>query len=226
MHNRSDVDVELIDHMGTEESIVRAAKVSTSDDPSLATTDVPRFIKWLYREKHGSPFENATLAFRISAPIFITRQILKYRLSSINERSGRYSQLGMEFWIPEHDRPLKQVGKTGDYQFDLLDPESFERGKVILEDLYIHSEGAYNRLLELGWAKEAARAALPLGTYSSLYMTMNLRGWLHFCHQRATDAPSHAQYEISLVADHVLEYLEELFPNVVAQFKEGGYERI
>lgn len=226
MKLRSDSDVELIDYMGTEENIVRAAKVSTQSDPEVKTTDPGRFIKWLYREKHGSPFEHAVLTFRISAPIFVTRQILKYRISSINERSGRYSLLDTEFWVPGEDRPLKQVGKTGDYEFVHLDEFSYNQGISSMIDLYAKAEETYNELLTLGWAKEAARAVLPVSTYSSLYMTMNLRNWLHFCSQRATAAPSHGQAEIAQTADKVLEHLEELFPNVVAQFKEGGYVRI
>ena len=96
----------------------------------------------------------------------------------------------------------------------------------ILKEHYHHAEKAYDLLLKNGWAKEAARAVIPTGAYSRMYVTMNLRSWLHFCAQRATEAPSHGQHEIAQVADRILEILEEHVPDVVAQFKEGGYVSI
>ena len=228
MQFRNDIVVELDDMMGSQEKIVRAAKISTKGQAvqTMQNTDTGRFIRWLIREGHGSPFEHVYFSFYLEVPIFVSRQIVKYRISSINEHSGRYSEFDMDVWYPDSNRPLKQVGKTGDYQFEDLDPELVEEGNSALEAAYSAAEEAYNTLLGLGWAKEAARAVIPTGAYSRMYVTMNLRSWLHFCAQRATEAPSHGQYEIGQVADKVLDIMEEHVPDVVAQFKEGGYVRI
>lgn len=228
MQFRNDIVVELDDMMGSQEKIVRAAKISTKGQAvqTMQNTDTGRFIRWLIREGHGSPFEHVYFSFYLEVPIFVSRQIVKYRISSINEHSGRYSEFDMDVWYPDPSRPLKQVGKTGDYQFEDLEPELVEEGNSALEAAYSAAEEAYNTLLGLGWAKEAARAVIPTGAYSRMYVTMNLRSWLHFCAQRATEAPSHGQFEIGQVADKVLDIMEEHVPDVVAQFKEGGYVRI
>lgn len=228
MKLRDDMTVILDDYMGDQDKIVRAAKISTkgSDVQNLQNTDPGRFIRWLIREGHGSPFEHVVFSFYLEVPIFVSRQIVKYRHSSINEHSGRYSEFQMEAWVPEPSRKLQQVGKTGDYEFTDLDGELVEAGMDILKEHYHHAEKAYDLLLKNGWAKEAARAVIPTGAYSRMYVTMNLRSWLHFCAQRATEAPSHGQHEIAQVADRILEVLEEHVPDVVAQFKEGGYVSI
>lgn len=228
MKTRSDMVVELDDMMGDQEKIVRAAKISTKGQAVryMEDTDTGRFIRWLLREKHGSPFEHVYFSFYLEVPIFVSRQIVKYRHSNINEHSGRYSEFDTEFWVPDEDRPLAQVGKTGDYQFDHLSDEAEDEGMAHLMSAYLVAEEAYQDLLELGWAKEVARAVLPTSAYSRMYVTMNLRSWLHFCAQRATEAPSHGQREIAMVADKILDIMEEHVPDVVAQFKEGGYVSI
>lgn len=228
MKPRNDMTVTLDDVMGDQSSIVRAAKVSTkgADTRNMEKTDDGRFIRWLIREGHGSPFEHVVFSFYLEVPIFISRQIVKYRHSSINEHSGRYSEFDFDVWVPAEDRPLRQVGKTGDYEFTRLDDDSTELGITLLEEAYAVAERTYNSLLGLGWAKEAARAVIPTSAYSRMYVTMNLRSWLHFCAQRATESSSHGQYEIAQVADQILDILEEHVPDVVRQFKEGGYVSI
>ena len=228
MNLRSNPTVTLDDVMGDQSSIVRAAKVSTkgADTRNMEKTDDGRFIRWLIREGHGSPFEHVVFSFYLEVPIFVSRQIVKYRHSSINEHSGRYSEFDFDVWTPDEDRPLKQVGKTGEYKFEHLDPDNVDLGLTLLHDAYEVAERTYENLLGLGWAKEAARAVIPAGTYSRMYVTMNLRSWLHFCAQRATESSSHGQYEIAQVADQILDILEEHVPDVVAQFKEGGYVSI
>lgn len=228
MNLRSNPTVILDDVMGDQSSIVRAAKVSTkgADTRNMEKTDDGRFIRWLIREGHGSPFEHVVFSFYLEVPIFVSRQIVKYRHSSINEHSGRYSEFDFDVWVPDEDRPLKQVGKTGEYKFEHLDSDNVELGMSLLHGAYEVAERTYNALLGIGWAKEAARAVIPTGAYSRMYVTMNLRSWLHFCAQRATESESHGQYEIAQVADQILDILGEHVPDVVAQFKEGGYVSI
>ena len=116
MKFRSDMSVELIDSMGDEQRIVQAAQVSTKGSAATAKPN-PGLVSWLYRERHASPFEHCIMTFRIEAPIFITREILRHRLSSFNEESGRYRVLRGVFYSPSGDRNLQQVGKVGNYEF-------------------------------------------------------------------------------------------------------------
>ena len=120
---RSDATVELIDFMGTEENIVRAARVSTKGSKSKGQSADEGLIKYLYREAHGVPFESVTLQMYLEFPVFTSRQVVKHRLSSINEESGRYKEMEGVFYMTPPDRPLVQVGKTGAYEFELGRPD-------------------------------------------------------------------------------------------------------
>lgn len=228
MQTRSDVTVILDEHMGDEAKIVRAAQVSTKGHKVRIkeVTDPARFVRWLMKEKHGSPLEHVVFSFYLEVPIFVSRQIVKYRLSSINEESGRYHEFDPVGYVPAPTRPLRQVGATSEYKFEELDAEAYRKGVDVIDGLYGHSKEAYGELLDLGWAKEMARVVLPTGMYSCMFVTMNLRNWLHFLHQRAFDADSHGQYEIALVADEVGRVLAEHVPNAYAKFVEMGYPKV
>lgn len=227
---RSNMTVTLVDHMGDEKRIMDAAKISTlagaSFDEEAEQKDPARFVRWLMREGHGSPFEHPVLTFYLEVPIFVSRQIVKYRHTSINEVSGRYSELDGTLYVHDDYRPLVQTGKTGDYQFE--QGNSFQRyaarGGVM--DASEQCWDQYQLMLDDGIAKEVARMVLPVNTYSQMVVTANLRTWLHFVAQRASEAPSHGQYEIAMVADQVGLVLQEHFPNVWQEFVEGGYQSV
>lgn len=228
MKTRDSVTVVLDDHMGDEEKIVRAAQVSTKGQEVQLkrVKDPARFVRWLMEEKHGSPLEHVVFSFYLEVPIFVSRQIVKYRLSSINEESGRYHEFDPVGYIPKPERPLKQVGKTGEYKFEKLEEGNYQKGVDKVLGLYDHSKSVYGDLLDLGWAKEMARIVLPTGVYSSMFVTMNLRNWLHFLSQRAFEAPSHGQWEIALVAEQVAFEIEARVPNVYNKFIEMGYPKV
>lgn len=227
---RSDMTVKLVQHLGDETMIMNAAKISTlagaSFDESAEQKDPARFVKWLMREKHGSPFEHNLLTFYLEVPIFVSRQIVKYRHTSLNEVSGRYSVLEGTFYVPDDYRPLVQIGKTGDYQFEQGTDYQRETTWLATRNAALMCWDQYQLMLEDGIAKEVARMVLPVNTYSQMVVTANLRTWLHFVAQRASEAPSHGQYEIAMVADQVGLYIQELFPNVWQEFVEGGYQRV
>ena len=111
------MSVELIDYMGGESRIVQAAQVSTKGTVKGVQKPNPGLVSWLYRERHASPFEHCVMTFRIEAPIFVTREILRHRISSFNEESGRYRVLRGVFYSPDGSRKLKQIGKVGNYEF-------------------------------------------------------------------------------------------------------------
>lgn len=215
---RSDVTVELVDSMGTEQSIVRRARTSTLGARAEAE-EAAGLVRFLMREGHGSPFESPELEFRFEVPVFVSRQIVKHRISEINEESGRYKELEPVFYVPEEDRPVKQVGKTGDYKFVESPALNEYAGDVIADSSYAAWWG-YENLLREGVAKEVARMVLPVNIFSTMYVKMNLRGWLNFIKLRTQRYGSHAQYEVALVGEKVRDVLVEKFPVVMDQFEK------
>ena len=215
---RSDVTVELVDSMGDEQSIVRAARVSTLGKKA-AKKEAEGLIRFLMREGHSSPFESVVLTFRIEAPIFVTRQIIRHRIASVNEESGRYRELEPVFYLPGGDRPVEQVGKTGDYAF--VDNAPLNRlARRVLKYTSRVAWWGYSTLIKAGVSKEVARMCLPVSLYSSMVVTMNLRSWLNFIYLRTQRYGSHAQEEVSYVAEQVRDVLAEKFPTVLDQFEK------
>jgi thymidylate synthase (FAD) len=202
MKFRSDIVVDLIDFMGGDQKVVQAARVSTKGAESVhALEGGTGLIKYLMREGHLVPFEHSVFTFYVNAPIFVTRQLLKHRISSISEESGRYRELDGEFYVPPSDRPLVQVGKTGDYVF--TDAEEWQEAMVssaILEGSEA-AWGQYLRMLSGGVAKEVARMVLPVNLYSSLYITINAVSLMNIIRLRTMRFGSHPQFEIALLGE-------------------------
>lgn len=215
---RSVMTVEVVDSMGDEQSIVRAARVSTLGAQAEAT-EAAGLVRFLMREGHGTPFESPVLTLRIEAPVFVTRQILKHRIGSINEESGRYRELEPVFYAPGTDRPVVQVGKTGAYEFRNDGPTNQEAW-IRIQQSSMDAWDAYQEMLSGGIAKEVARMVLPVNIYSTMYVTMNLRSWLNFVSLRTLRYGSKPQYEIAEVGEKVRDILVDRFPTVMDQFEK------
>lgn len=210
---RSGMGVTLVDSMGDDTSVVRAARVSTVGANEGQGGD--RLIAFLMREKHMSPFEHATFTFLVEAPIFTVNQMVRHRIASFNIESGRYKELEPVFYVPDIERPVVQVGKTGAYEFEQDD----DAGTFVRTSLRVMSNGAwqvYEQLLAEGVAKEVARMVLPLNIYSSLYVTMNARGLMNFLSLRNEH---HAQFEIRQVAKQMEDIFAEHMPLTHAAFR-------
>jgi thymidylate synthase (FAD) len=208
---RSDFTVEVIDHMGDDLSPLRAARVSTKGADSRTTEENDGLRRYLLREGHHVPFEHQVTTFYIEAPIFVTRQLLKHRISSISEESGRYRELDGVFYVPDGSRPVKQIGKTGAYEF-VHDPDLLE---VVVQELRYAADAAwdnYTYMLSQGVAKEVARMVLPVNTYSSMYFTANTRSLFNLFTLRSSWGEGHPQYEIREVADLMFSRWQELYP--------------
>lgn len=233
---RSDVTAKLMDSMGGEGSIVRRARVSTEGEGS---TEIPTAIlegsdlgllRWLYRHQHGTPFEGVEFEWYFEVPIFVSRQIVKHRLSSINEESGRYREMeGVFYIIPEEGRDIVQVGKTGDYKFEQGRPDQVGATRFVQESSAEAAWENYQKLLAYGISKEVARMHMPVNLYSSMYYKTNLRSLLNFISLRkdwgeTAQHQSKAQYEISLLTDQISEVVKEKLPNVWDCFVESGYQ--
>lgn len=214
---RSDMAVELVDHMGDDERVVRAARVSTGYDEEAASWDKQdKLISYLMKNRHGSPFEKGVFEFRVECPIFVAREFQRHRIASYNETSGRYRQLDPVFWIPAPSRPLVQEGKPGAYIMKPGTVEQYNRevernkrvGRIAYEE--------YLASLEDGICREVARAKLGTGIYTSFYVTMNARSLMNFLSLRIDDPdaayPSKPQYEIESVAILMEYYFQRKMP--------------
>lgn len=234
IHVLSYPTVNLIDRMGGDHSIVRAARVSVSSGDIVVNTEDQEEIKrnnglinYLMREKHGSPFEQNSMTFYVKAPIFVFREFHRHRAGfSYNEMSGRYTKLNPEFWIPAHDRPLQNVGTSAKPVMAPLSIEAWEEGVHLLTEGYENDWRIYERLLELGWANEAARVKLPVATYSQMYVTLNLRAAFNFLSLRTHDVDaahvSRPQREIEDVAREIEKHISQLFPQAYACYNKHG----
>lgn len=228
---RDDVTVELVKSSASDADVIWAARVSTAGEQSLDSLneDPERsagLINYLARERHGSPFEHTSFTFFISAPIFVFREFMRHRIASYNEESGRYRELKPVFYIPNRERKLLQVGKTGHYTFEDGTPEQFELMVKEMKAAYLAAYDAYQKMLDAGIAREVARAVLPVATYSSMYVTMNARALMNFLSLRTSREgshfPSYPQREIEMVAEKMEGYFAEKMPLVYAAFNKSG----
>lgn len=171
----------------------------------------------------NSPFEHNVFTFFIEAPIFVTREIIRHRISAINEESGRYKQLEDKFYYPtDRERPLRQVGKTGHYIFETAE-ELRDPTLELLDEAYGVAWENYNKMLQMGVAKEVARMALPVGIYSSMYFSINARSLMNFLSLRT--APN-AQWEIRQVARQMEQHFATSMPLTYLAWTSNGRKSI
>lgn len=223
---RSDFAVELVDHMGNDLRVCQAARVSTQGADSFETGESEGLINFLMKNRHGSPFEHVTFTWLVSAPIFVWREFMRHRIASYNEESGRYKQLDAVFYVPPRHRPLRQVGKPGEYTFEPGTDLQYDTIKDLFEASGIEQYERYQYLLDIGVAKEVARMYLPLAIYSSAFVTMNARGLMNFLSLRVKSSSStfksFPQWEINQVANAMEVGFAEVAPLVQGAFDENG----
>lgn len=179
----SEMHVELIKSNASDEDVAHAAWVSTKGADVLEITDTDRvkgLIHYLYKDKHMSPFEHGSFTFFVQVPLFVAREFQRHRTWSYNEESGRYSELKPHFYLPDLERPLQQVGKVGHYTFEPGTNEQIAKTQTYLKASAIEEYDRYQRLLDIGVAREVSRNPLPLETYTSFYATANPRNVMQF----------------------------------------------
>lgn len=223
---RNDFDVELISHVGSDEMICRAARVSTLGAKSIETEESRGLINFLMKNRHGSPFEHSSMIFRITAPIFVWREFMRHRIGiSYNEESGRYKILDGVFYIPGVRRALIQEGKPGHYIFKPGTSEQYDQLVESLQNAYSVAWNTYCSLLDLGIAKEVARMCLPVSIYSTAYVTFNPRSLMHFLSLRTKNDismfPSYPMWEINQVANQLEDIFKVYFPLTSQAFDEN-----
>jgi thymidylate synthase (FAD) len=227
---KSDVDVQLVDYMGNDKSIAAAARVSTkgwTEEGDEASGNIKGLINFLMRDRHGTPFEHNSLTFRISAPLFVFYEMHRHRVGwSYNEESARYRELDPVFYVPRHDRALRQVGKPGAYTFE---PGDDEQHSAVLWTHQSIAECAwhdYQEMLSKGVAREVARNVLPVSIFKTMYATANVRSLLSFLSLRwahpESKVPTFPLHEIELVAKQMDAKARHIFPVTFQTFDKNG----
>ncbi|MDQ3066872.1 MAG: FAD-dependent thymidylate synthase [Actinomycetota bacterium] len=200
--------------LASDLAVVNGARVSFNQESEELSERDEGLIRFLIRERHGSPFEHGYFRFLVKAPLFVVREHHRHRAGhSYNEWSGRYAKMDAEFYVPENVRT--QVGKPGAYTFEPVEDDVRDEARREIEENAERSFEAYERMLELGVAKEVARAVLPLSTYTKYYWSCNPRSLMHFCGLRNHE---NAQHEIQQYAAAAESFLERLMPITHAAF--------
>jgi thymidylate synthase (FAD) len=213
------VKIELLESCASDLAVVNAARVSFANQIDAMEERDHGLIRFLMRERHGTPFEHGYFRFHVEAPIFVFREWHRHRVGhSYNEMSARYVQMEPRFYVPERWRV--QEGKPGAYIYVELDEDPrIEDADNWLDLAYEKSWQAYEELLALGVAKEQARAVLPVGIYSQMYWSCNPRSLMHFLSLRAKP---NALKEIRDLAEASFDIFAEAMPTTAQAFLDSG----
>ena len=200
--------------LASDLAVVNGARVSFNQSADEMTERDAGLIRFLIRNRHGSPFEHGYFRFIVKAPLFVVREHHRHRAGhSYNEWSGRYSKMEPQFYVPEFVRT--QVGKPGAYTFEPVEEQTREAAREQIEESALRAFEAYERMLEQGVAKEVARMVLPLSMYTKYLWSCNPRSLMHFCSLRNHED---AQFEIRQYAAAAESFLERHMPITHAAF--------
>lgn len=224
----SRIDVDLVQQVGTDASVVSAARVSTQGADAVWNEEESEgLINFLMSNRHGSAFEHNSFTFRVSAPIFVYREWHCHRVGwSYNEEFGRYKSLDPKFYIPNEARNLTQQGKPGTYEFLPGSPTQYDDTIRHLKGSCSRAYDNYLSLLERGIAKEVARMALPVNIFSTMWATANARSIMAFLSLRTNRDyaafPSKPMREIEIAAEQIEAQFQAHMPITWAAFEKHG----
>ena len=211
--------VRLDDAMADDLSVVNGARVSFARRKEEMDESDEGLVRFLMRDRHGTPFEHNSFRFHVRTPIFVAREWFRHRVGSFNEFSMRYAKATDDFYVPEPEDVRTQVGKPGAYSFDPVSPEVAETTREELQAVYEAAYAAYEKLVDLGVARELARCALPVGAYTEFFWTVNARALMNFLSLRAAET---AQREIRRYAEACEVFFAEKMPVTHAAFIANG----
>ena len=223
----TDDTIRVLDHgfvrldgvMAGDLSVVNGARVSFARRKDEMDDADAGLIRFLMRERHGTPFEHNAFRFHIRCPIFVAREWMRHRVGSFNEFSLRYAKATEDFYVPEPEDVRTQVGKPGAYTFETVEPELADETRDALREVYERAYTTYARLVEAGVAREVARSVLPVGAYTEFYWTVNARSLMNFVSLRNSET---AQREIRRYAEACERFLEEQMPVTYEAFVAAG----
>jgi thymidylate synthase (FAD) len=210
--------VRLVDHMGDDLSIVRSARVSYNADWRSGDEEGKdeKLIKYLWKNKHTSPFESVVFTFEVKAPIFVFRQWHRHRTWSFNEISARYTELDEGYYVPAIEKITTQSKSNKQMRTDEQHPFAEDIARAIDQSNMLAFE-MYRQLLIDGCPRELARSVLPVGAYSRMFATVDLHNLLHFLKLRLHE---HSQYEIRVYAEAILTSINPIVPVAVKAFMD------
>jgi thymidylate synthase (FAD) len=211
--------VRLDDAMADDLSVANAARVSFARRKADLDEADAGLIRFLMRERHGTPFEHNSFRFHVRCPIFVAREWFRHRIGSFNEFSMRYARATEDFYVPDADDVRTQVGKPGAYTFERVDDGLAKETREAMREVYEQAFRTYEELVDRGIAREVARAVLPVGAYTEFYWTVNARALMNFISLRNSE---NAQLEIRRYAEAVEAFLAERMPVTHAAFVDGG----
>jgi len=225
--------VRVIDYMGDDAAVVQAARVSYGRGTKKVSED-KGLINYLMRHRHTTPFEMCEIKYHVKLPIFVARQWIRHRTANVNEYSARYSILDNEFYTPRPEQLASQsannrqgrdavlAGKEAERVFDILKKDSELVYEHYLEMLNEGEAGAPLDPERSGLARELARMNLSLAFYTQWYWKTNLHNLMHFLSLRAD---AHAQYEIRVYADVMIDTMKRWTPlchDAFLEYRMGG----
>ncbi|MGN0729804.1 FAD-dependent thymidylate synthase [Treponema sp.] len=207
--------VRMVDYYGSDSRIVQAARVSYGEGTKTVSQD-GALIDYLLRHQHTSPFEQVVFTFHLKMPIFVARQWVRHRTGRMNEVSARYSIMKDEFYVPELSCISKQSSDNKQGRGELFDKSQAEEFQAAFCAGQKKSYEVYKDMVDKGAAREIARINLPLALYTEFYWQMDLHNLFHFLKLRLD---SHAQYEIRVYAEQILEIIRTVCPMAVSSFE-------
>jgi thymidylate synthase (FAD) len=220
--------VRVVDYMGDDGAVVQAARVSYGRGTKKVSED-KALIAYLMRHRHSTPFEMCEIKFHVKLPIFVARQWIRHRTANVNEISARYSILDNEFYIPTPAQLAAQSSVNRQGRGAVLEgPEAARVLDLLREDAstaYAHYAEMLNEdeagnpadPARQGLARELARMNLSLNFYTQWYWKTDLHNLMHFLSLRAD---AHAQYEIRVYADAMVDVLDRWVPHTAAAFRQ------
>jgi thymidylate synthase (FAD) len=216
--------VGLVDVMGDDSTPPRRARISYGTG-TKSVNDDRNLLRYLIRHKHTTPIEMVELVFHLKMPIFVMRQHVRHRMSTMNEYSARYSELSDEFYIPlTEDISLQSTtNKQGRLDAEFMELQDKLSVQNIMSESHAQSYAAYQKLLDLGLARELARAPMPVANYTECFWKINLHNFFHYCKLRRD---KHAQKEIRDFADAMFELVERKLPLCCEAFNDYIFEAV
>ena len=219
--------VEYVSHMGTDLSVVNAARVSFGAGKEEVDEKDIKLINYLMRHNHSSPFEHCVLTFKFTVPLFIRSQHHRHRTWAYNEISRRYTSIDMKFYEPSEFRTQHKSNRQASNVEGMINPDmskgmtSGVTASRMVKDHHAQSLFLYTRLVEEGVCREQARGVLPQNLYTQYYGTANLHNLLKFVSLRVHEG---AQWEIQEVAKACLTIAKQHFPHSVESFMKHKME--
>jgi thymidylate synthase (FAD) len=209
----ANIEVDLVDHMGSDASVVKAARVSFANDgQEFDIVKDAKLIKYLAAHKHISPFNHTFITVRVKAPVFVARQTVKHKFMPINEVSRRYVSDEPEFYLPEVWRAKAENVKQGSSSEGVENYTSLWQFESVDEDIHSHLEKSlalYTHLIGKGVCAEQARSVLPQSMMTTWYWSGTLGAFADMLRLRLD---SHTQAETRIVAQKIRDIILPLFP--------------